>query len=410
MNYEETLAFLFNKLQSYQHSGSSAINSKLDKTLEFCARLGNPQNAFKCIHVGGTNGKGSVSHYLSSGYQSAGYNVGLYTSPHLKDFTERIKLNGIEVPRDFVVSFVEAHHELIQSIQPSFFELTVVMAFDYFRKTKVDLAIIEVGLGGRWDSTNVINPLISVITNISLDHVGILGDTLEQIAIEKAGIIKQDTPVVIGERQQETDHIFIGQAQKLNAELRFASERDFRLVKSVKTNYDRINQRTAFEVFGILNKSKLFETDEEVVLNGFEQMPQLTGLRGRWDILSQSPLMICDTGHNYGGVKQVVSEIAKLNRDKVHIIWGMVAEKDVLSVLRLLPKKAHYYFCGTSNPRTLSGIQISEMAHTVGLIGDSYEGVDLAIHSAQKMAKVNDLIFIGGSNFVVADIPDTIWL
>lgn len=410
MNYEETLSFLFNKLQSYQHSGSSAINTKLDKTLLFCENIGEPQNAFKSIHVGGTNGKGSVSHYLSAAYQSAGYKVGLYTSPHLKNFTERIRLNGIQIPRDYVVEFVETHFDLINSIQPSFFELTVVMAFDYFRRSEVDIAIIEVGLGGRWDSTNVINPEISVITNISLDHTSILGNTIEEIAFEKAGIIKPNTPIIIGERQVDSDKVFLDQARKMNAPISFASDTDCKVDLKFKTYYDFLNQRTASSVISILNKGGLFDVSVDQIELGFQQMLKLTGLRGRWDVLSNDPFIVCDTGHNYDGVLQLVEEIKKLQVEEIHIIWGMVAEKDVLSVLKLLPKKAHYYFCGTSNPRTVSGTEISRMAQTVDLIGDSFDNVELALFSAQEKAKRNDLIFIGGSNFVVAEIPDELWL
>lgn len=422
--YKQTLEYLYANLPMFQRVGASAYKKDLSNTIRLCEALGNPQNAFKAIHIAGTNGKGSTSHMLASVLQSAGYKTGLYTSPHLKEFTERIKINGQEVSEDFVVDFVNRIKPHIETIQPSFFEITVAMCFDYFAEQKVDVAVIEVGLGGRLDSTNIITPIVSVITNIGFDHKDILGDTLEKIAYEKAGIIKAKVPVVISERQKAVEHVFIEKAESENAAIQFASDQ-FRVSEGVKGltvfrnenlfikelslplrgGYQFKNLPGVLATVDVLNGHGFNITHDSLVI-GLEKVVSQTGLKGRWQQLGERPLIICDTGHNEDGVREVVRQIAQMKFDKLHIVWGMVRDKEVNSILSLLPKNARYYFCQASIPRAMDAYQLYERAATYNLSGEVIPKVDAAIKKAIQSAAEDDLIFIGGSTFVVAEIEN----
>ena len=426
--YAETLQYLYNNLPMFQRIGAAALKNDLSNTLKLCEALGNPQKKFKSIHVAGTNGKGSTSHMLASVFQSAGYKTGLYTSPHLKEFTERIRVNGAEIEKSFVVDFVERVKPLIAQIEPSFFEITVVMAFDYFVFCGIDIAIVEVGLGGRLDSTNVILPELSVITNIGWDHKDILGDTLEKIAAEKAGIIKSNVPVVISERQPGIDRVFLDRAKKQKATLFFASE-EYHVEQRVVDGHvtlevlrDRevlLNEITLplqgfyqrRNIAGVLKAVNLMRgmgwtITSQQLRQGLEQVVQQTGLKGRWQILSQHPLTVCDTGHNVDGIHEVVRQIEAQTYGKLFMVIGMVKDKDIRDVLALLPKDANYYFCQAKIPRALDAESLSEMALAAGLTGKVVADVNEALGEARKQATEEDMIFIGGSTFVVAEIND----
>jgi len=423
MNYAETLTYLYQNLPMFQRIGAVAFKKDLTNTIELCKALGNPQNKFKSVHVAGTNGKGSSSHMLAAVLQSAGYKTGLYTSPHLKNFTERIRINGKEVEEQFVIAFVERIKPLIAQIKPSFFEITVVMAFEYFAQQKVDVAVIEVGLGGRLDSTNVITPQLSLITNISWDHMDLLGDTLAKIAHEKAGIIKPHIPVVISERQEEVADVFIQKATECESSILFASDqfqivrepgglfsaaqngKQFLLEADLTGGYQRKNIAGVLACIEVLRKIG-YKISDQQVRDGLRQVKALTGLKGRWQIINTDPLTVCDTGHNEAGIQEVVKQIAESAFEKLHMVIGMVKDKDISNVLKLLPTNATYYFCQASIPRALPSITLKEKAREFGLEGEAYENVNKAIAGARSNSTPKDLIFVGGSTFVVAEVED----
>jgi dihydrofolate synthase/folylpolyglutamate synthase len=424
MNYQETLDFLFSQLPMYQRAGKAAYKADLANTLALDKYFGHPHRRFRTIHVAGTNGKGSVSHMLASVLQAAGYRTGLYTSPHLLDFRERIKIDGRMISETEVTQFVEQHRGVIERIAPSFFEMTVAMAFDYFARKEVDVAVVEVGLGGRLDSTNIITPDLSVITNIGLDHTMFLGDTLRAIAGEKAGIIKTGVPVVVGRHQEEIEDVFRDKAKKQRASLYFSGElatlkpgvtsAEFQeLIAEASLgggtyrlpllgHYQQENFRTVLAALNILNKS-WYELTPESISKGIENVVKNTGLLGRWQKLSEHPTVICDTGHNVDGISEVMQQLMLQGKENIHIVWGMVNDKDISGVLKLLPVNARYYFTRASIPRALDEKLLEEDAGKVGLRGESFRNVRLAIDAAKKNAAYNDLIFIGGSTFVVAE-------
>ena len=388
----------------YQRIGAAAYKVDVSNTLKLMAHLKEPQSSFKSVHVAGTNGKGSTSHMLASVLQDAGYKVGLYTSPHLKDFRERIKLNGKMIPEQKVVDFVENHRSFFEENQLSFFEMTVGLAFDYFKNEKVDIAIIEVGLGGRLDSTNVINPEVSVITNIGLDHTQFLGTTLAEIALEKAGIIKSKIPVVIGEAKPETTAVFIDKARKEKSPILFVEEEELPEFKTdLLGNYQIKNYKTAYATLGVL-KQKGWGISNKNIENGFLNVAKNTGLQGRWQLLNKSPKVICDTAHNIEGLSLVLNQLKKEGFDQLHIVLGVVADKNLDAILPLFPKNAIYYFCKPAVMRGLAVAKLKQKARTYELIGKSYVTVSEAYKSAMTAAKAKDLIFIGGSTFVVAEI------
>lgn len=404
MNYKETVEYLYSLLPNYQNQGATALNYKLDKVSEFLEELGNPHHKFKSIHVGGTNGKGTTSYILASVLSESGYNVGLYTSPHLKSFRERIKVNGQETEEDYIVQFVQQHNDLIQSLKPSFFEITVVMAFNYFAQREVDFAVIEVGLGGRFDATNVISPELSVITNISLDHQEYLGDTVSKIAFEKAGIIKPNKPVVIGEYNELSFPVFQQLALENNSKLirGFETELPKELVSEWDVDYVLLNKRTAFTALEVLKST--VSVNYAALENGFLNYEKLWGLKGRWQKLGTDPLMVCDTGHNEGGVQLLNNRLRNLTYQDLYIVWGMVEEKDVGKVLSLLPKDAHYVFTQANNPRAMKAEFLFDKAKTQGLNGELVPNVNEAISLVKKKASEDDFILVGGSTFVVAEI------
>ena len=388
----------------YQRIGAAAYKVDVSNTLKLMAHLKEPQSSFKSVHVAGTNGKGSTSHMLASVLQDAGYKVGLYTSPHLKDFRERIKLNGKMMPEQKVVDFVENHRSFFEENQLSFFEMTVGLAFDYFKNEKVDIAIIEVGLGGRLDSTNVINPEVSVITNIGLDHTQFLGTTLAEIASEKAGIIKSKIPVVIGEAKPETTAVFIDKARKEKSPILFVEEEEIPEFKTdLLGNYQIKNYKTAYATLGVL-KQKGWGISNKNIENGFLNVAKNTGLQGRWQLLNKSPKVICDTAHNIEGLSLVLNQLKKEDFDQLHIVLGVVADKNLDAILPLFPKNAIYYFCKPAVMRGLAVAKLNQKASAFELIGASYVSVSEAYKSAMTAAKAKDLIFIGGSTFVVAEI------
>ncbi len=406
MTYEQTVHWMFNRLPMYQRQGATAFRKDLVNTLLLDEHLEHPHQNFKTIHVAGTNGKGSTSHMLASILQQAGYKVGLYTSPHLKDFRERIRINGEMASEEYVVSFIEAHKPFLEQHQLSFFELTVGMAFQYFKEQHVDVAVIEVGMGGRLDSTNIITPVLSVITNIGLDHTAFLGDTLEAIAGEKAGVIKPLIPVVVGERQSETTAVFKAKAKEENAPLFFASDDEFPILESeLKGSYQKHNIRTVQKAVEVLQLFSDFQISEQQVVDGVAQVITNTGLMGRWQVLQASgPKIICDTGHNKEGLEQVFNQLKKETFKTLHIVVGVVSDKDLASVLPLFPKNAIYYFCKPDVPRGLDSAILMEKASEFGLIGKNFKKVSDALEASKLASSTEDLIFIGGSTFVVAEI------
>ena len=427
MTYEQTLEFLFSQLPAYHRIGKAAYKSDLGNTIALDNYLGNPHLKYRTIHVAGTNGKGSVSHMIASVLQEAGYRTGLYTSPHLKDFRERIRVDGEIIPEESVISFVKNHKAIIESVKPSFFEMSVAMAFDYFMKSKVDIAVIEVGLGGRLDSTNIINPLLSVITNIGHDHMDLLGNTIGKIAVEKGGIIKKSVPVVIGETQDETREVFIRRSAETGSEIIFADqhisclmeesnnekgERKYVVADSdndklfegltvIGGDYQSKNLVTVYQVFkslkGILNFS------DENIINGIFRVVINTGLSGRWQVLGHNPLIICDTGHNKEGLEYVLNQIKRIPKSGLHMVIGFVNDKDLSAVLPLFPKDAGYYFTKASVPRALDENILMIKAAEYGLKGNCYPDVKTAMNAAARIASETDMIFIGGSTFIVAD-------
>ena len=403
MNYQETLSWMFNRLPMFQTQGKNALNNKLDNILTFTSALGNPQTKFKSLHIAGTNGKGSSSSMLASILQEAGYKVGLYTSPHLKDFRERIKIDGKEIPEDYVVNFISENKSFLEEHSLSFFEMTVGMAFSYFAEEKVDIAVIEVGLGGRFDSTNIIIPEVSLITNISKDHTDILGDTLPKIAFEKAGIIKQNVPVVISEYQEETAPVFTTRAKEMKAPIIFANHIETSLITDLQGAYQEKNIKGVIAVIELLIHQGWDITSENIA-QGLLHVVRNTNLKGRWQTLSSYPTIVCDTGHNVGGLTYVMEQLKKQTYTNLHIVVGFVKEKDVNSVLELFPKEATYYFCSPAIARGLNVNTLKEIATAKGLQGEAYSSVAEALNVAKAQALPTDFIFVGGSTFVVAEV------
>lgn len=426
--YPATLDFLYNQLPMFSRIGMGAFKKDLTNITALCKALDDPQNKFKSIHVAGTNGKGSVSHSLAAVLQQSGYKAGLYTSPHLKDFRERIRINGEVITEEFVIEFVQTHFDLIRKVQPSFFEITVAMAFEWFAKNTIDIAVVEVGLGGRLDSTNIIQPELSVITNISYDHQQLLGNTLREIAGEKAGIIKPGIPVVIGETQEETLPVFLGKAKAGHSSIIFAdqeweikkeAEKDDRLILEVKHKkddaarlytyeldlsgpYQGKNLLTTLTAIQILREQHWNITGENMV-KALSSVKKLTGLGGRWEILGHHPLIIADVAHNEGGITEIMKRIKTLSVKQLHIVTGFVKDKPLDKVLRLFPKEAIYYFCQAPIPRALPSDRLAEIAGGYDLHGETYSSVPEAFHAAKLNAGADDMILVCGSVFVVAE-------
>ncbi|EJL61863.1 bifunctional folylpolyglutamate synthase/dihydrofolate synthase [Flavobacterium sp. CF136] len=406
MNYQETTNWMFNQLPMYQLQGASAYKEDLTNIRLLASQLDNPQDRLKCIHVAGTNGKGSTSHMLASVLQESGYKVGLYTSPHLKDFRERIKINGEEISEDFVIEFIARHKSFFEANDMSFFEMSVGLAFDYFVSEKVDIAIIEVGLGGRLDATNIITPLVSVITNIDLDHMQFLGNTPREIAGEKAGIIKLNVPVVIGEYTQETQPVFLAKAEENKAPIYFASDLISEVFASdLIGDYQFHNKKTVQQTIAVLNTQNEFKVSTENLKMGLLNVSKNTGLQGRWQQLGENPKIICDTAHNKHGLAIVMKQIQKETFENLHIVLGVVNDKDLDSILPLFPKKAIYYFCRPNSSRGLDTEILKEAAKKHDLLGKKYNSVEDAFSAARKNAGQNDFIYVGGSTFVVAELP-----
>ena len=421
MTYKETTEYLFNSVPMFQNVGGTAYKEGLYNTRLLDKHFGHPHTRYRTIHVGGTNGKGSCSHTLAAILQSAGYRVGLYTSPHLTDFRERIRVDGEMIPEDEVISFVTNERSFFEPLQPSFFELTTALAFQYFAKAQVDVAVIEVGMGGRLDCTNIITPDISVITNISFDHVQFLGDTLAQIAGEKAGIIKAGIPVIIGETCDETQDVFVRKAKEVNAPIVFAEEKH-EIISSRDEGRFRIYEtrhhgQLKGELCGLCQEKntatilaaagKLQETgykiQEDHIHTGFENVCELTGLRGRWQQVGESPTIICDTGHNVGGLAYITRQLQNTRADRLHIVIGMVNDKDIRGVLQLLPRHATYYFTKAGVKRALDEHALQKTAEAAGLTGSCWPDVESAFQAAMSSATEKDLVFVGGSTFIVAD-------
>ncbi|NSL87464.1 bifunctional folylpolyglutamate synthase/dihydrofolate synthase [Chitinophaga solisilvae] len=424
--YQETLDYLYQQLPMFTRVGADAFKTDLHNTIALLALLDNPHQRFKTIHVGGTNGKGSSSHMLAAALQQAGYKTGLYTSPHLLDFRERIRINGEVVPEDFVVAFTDKLRTHIESIQPSFFELTVAMAFSYFAAEKVDIAVVEVGLGGRLDSTNVITPELSLITNISYDHKNMLGDTLQLIAGEKAGIIKPGVPVVISESQPETDEVFISTAAAKQSDIHFADQEwmvssssiagmhmditllDTRQQQMHALKLDLSGQYQEKNVMGVLSALKIlqqqgWQISREHITQALSHVRKLTGLRGRWEVISQHPLTVMDVGHNEAGIREVMQQLRHVNYQHLHIVTGFVKDKEVENVLPLFPKDATYYFCKAQLPRAMDEVLLAELGTANGLQGHAYASVQAAFQAARQHARPDDMILVCGSFFIVAE-------
>ncbi len=423
MTYEETLTYLYESAPLFQQIGKSAYKEGLENTYRLDEHFGHPHRRYRCIHVAGTNGKGSCSHTLAAILQCAGYRVGLYTSPHLIDFRERIRVNGEPIPKARVIRFVEKERAFFEPLQPSFFELTTALAFAYFAETNVDIAVVETGLGGRLDCTNIVNPVLSIITNISFDHVQYLGDTLPEIAAEKAGIIKEGVPVVIGEALPETRPVFAQQAERRHAPIVFAEDEN--LIRSAVPNahgglvyetrhwdtlqgelggfYQEKNTQTVLAALRVLD-GRGIRLSEQAVRKGFAQVCELTGLRGRWQRLQQSPTVVCDTGHNLGGMRYLVNQLQTQTYDRLRMVFGMVSDKDVTGVLALLPREATYYFTQACVQRALPADELQRLAQDRGLQGECYFTVQQAFEAACRDASPEDFIFVGGSSFVVADL------
>jgi dihydrofolate synthase/folylpolyglutamate synthase len=434
MTYRETLDYLYSQLPAFTRIGKAAYKANLDNIEQLCSALGNPERKFKSIHIAGTNGKGSTSHYLASILQESGYKTGLFTSPHLKDFRERIKLNGNPISRQKVVKFTQQHTALFEELKPSFFEMTVALAFDYFAREQVDIAVIETGLGGRLDSTNVIIPELSLITNISFDHMDLLGDTLKQIASEKAGIIKQGIPVIIGEVQHETIGVFTSVSSNKKSPFVLAEDQVFWTSVTQKHRNGRLllelegkisgadlkiyplklssqlpgfyQQKNLKTVLAGIQQLRIqgWGIPEEAVKRGIAQVIDNTGLHGRWEMISNHPRTMCDTGHNEAGISEVLLQLNSTKFERLHVVWGMVGDKDIRAALALLPKHAVYYFCQAALPRAMDREELKKLAEEYGLIGKTYASVKRALAAAKKAADPDlDLIYIGGSTFVVAE-------
>lgn len=427
MTYQQTLDYLFSRLPMFSRIGAAAYKKDLYNTIRVCNEIGNPQTKFKSIHVAGTNGKGSVSHILAAILQNAGYKTGLYTSPHLKDFRERIKVNGEMASQQFIIDFTEKVKPLIDEIEPSFFEITVGMAFEYFAQQKVDIAIIEVGLGGRLDSTNIVTPEVSVITNIGYDHMNLLGNTLEEIAGEKAGIIKEQIPVIIGETLPETIAVFEKKATEKNAPLHFASqkrqavgwkwENHELIIETAEKNkadhhiyhldlpgiYQTKNLLTVLETCTVLEQ-KGWKINNDIIQSALKQVKKLTGLHGRWDVIQHDPVIVLDVGHNEDGIKQILEQIEITDHHELHLVTGMVKDKDADKVLKLLPSTAHYYFTQAHIARALDAENLKQKAESFGLKGKTYPDVNTALKEARSKARKDDLIVVFGSVFLIAEV------
>jgi dihydrofolate synthase/folylpolyglutamate synthase len=401
MTYQQTLDWMFTQLPMYQREGKTAFKKELTNILAFSAALNFPERKFKSIHVGGTNGKGSTSHMLASILQEAGYKVGLYTSPHLKSFTERIRINGSEIPKRKVTSFIKKHTNFLTKQKLSFFEMTVGLAFDYFANEKVDIAIIEVGLGGRLDSTNIITPEVAVITNIGLDHTEFLGNTLPEIAFEKAGIIKNNIPVIIGEKQPEVLPVFLEKAKQCNSKIYVASNDVKSYASDLLGDYQKSNTKTAVAA---IQQLQGFTVSEKNISEGLLHVVKNTNLKGRWQVLQENPKVICDTAHNKEGLSIVLNQLKKEQYKKLHIVLGVVLDKNLAAILPMFPKEANYYFCKPNIPRGLSEAVLQEKALNFDLIGEKYSSVKEAFKSALLNANQEDTIYVGGSTFVVAEI------
>ena len=399
MDYKRSVEYLFQRLPMYQRSGIAAYKKDIGNIIKACKILNNPQKKIKTIHIAGTNGKGSTAHMLASILQEAGYKTGLYTSPHLKDFRERIKINGEIIDKKYIISFIKKNQLEFEKINMSFFEFTVAMAFNYFTESKVDIAIIETGLGGRLDSTNIINPELSIITNIGLDHTNLLGNTIEKIAFEKAGIIKKNTPIIIGRKQDKTKEIFKSIAKEKNAKL-YYNDNPKNITTDVKGDYQNENIGTAIKAIEVLN----WNISNEQINKGINNILKNTGLEGRWQKLSENPLTICDVGHNEDGIKNILRQIEKTKFNKLHFIFGSVNDKVLTNVFKLLPKKAKYYFCAAKIDRALQTNILKQRAEEFNLYGDEFSSVNQAYINAKENASKDDLIFIGGSTFIVAEV------
>ncbi|WP_234733852.1 bifunctional folylpolyglutamate synthase/dihydrofolate synthase [Tellurirhabdus bombi] len=427
MTYSEAVAYLYAQLPVFHRVGAKAIKPGLGNIKKLCAALGNPQDKLKCIHVGGTNGKGSSSHLLSAVLQAAGYKTGLYTSPHLKSFTERIRVDGIPISENAVAHFVTQNKGLIEAIAPSFFEITVALAFDEFVRQEVDLAVIEVGLGGRLDSTNIITPLVSLITNIGWDHTDVLGDSLEKIAFEKAGIIKPGVPVVISERAAETEAVFREVATALGSPIAFASDEYVvagisdglegrtlavthkgeawgTLTIGLRGNYQMKNTAGVLRTLAVLENERAIP--RKAIEEGFKKVVDRTGLKGRWQILEHAPLVVCDTAHNEAGLTDVFASLEQISYASLHVVVGFVKDKDLSRVIRLLPKNANYYFCAANIPRSLPVVELQALAQAQGLSGISYDSVNDAVAAAKVNAASGDCILITGSTYIVAELEN----
>jgi len=418
MTYQETIDYLYHQLPFFERVGGSAYKAGLDTSKRMDNFLGNPHRRYKTIHVAGTNGKGSTSHMLAAILQATGYKTGLYTSPHLKDFRERIRVNEEMIPQQKVIDFVQTYAAAFEPLHPSFFELTMEMAFDYFAAEQVDIAVIEVGLGGRLDSTNIITPILSIITNISFDHQQFLGDTLEKIASEKAGIIKPHVPVLIGEAEGSVKEVFTNHAQLADSPLYFAEEMlhlqheehsdsfyntEYGNIKpGLKGFYQEKNLATVLAAVNLLRQQGI-ELPVNSVQQGIEQVAELTGLQGRWQVLQHQPLIICDTGHNEAGIRYVMQQLLQLSYRQLHIVFGMVSDKNPSKILPLLPQQAIYYFTQAAIPRALECHQLQQQAALLDLKGTAYPSVKEAITMAKQAANDDDVIFIGGSSYVVAE-------
>ncbi len=427
MNYEETCEFLFSRLPMYQRVGKAAYKANLNTTIAIDEYFDHPHKTFATVHIAGTNGKGSVAHILAAILQEAGYKTALYTSPHLLDFRERIKINGKCIPKQQVVEFVELHYNNIEHLNPSFFELSVAMAFDYFAREAVDIAIIETGMGGRLDSTNIITPKLSVITNISKDHTQFLGNELVDIATEKAGIIKQNVPVVVGQWQTEVEEVFEKRARELNADILFA-DKEFAInysmtslsgkqVFQVYRNgemtypnleidllgiYQKYNVMTVLKSLEVLNNQGI-KVDTKDIYSGASRAAEISQLQGRWQSIGHNPRIVCDTGHNEAGIESILTQIKTIPYKKLHLVLGVVNDKNVDKILSMMPKEASYYFCKASIPRALDENQLRDSAMNYGLKGKAFASVEMALQDAKHKADKDDFIFVGGSTFVVAD-------
>lgn len=426
MTYDETVTYLFNCAPPFQQVGGAAYKEGLSTTIALDNHLGNPHKKFRTIHVAGTNGKGSTSHTLAAILQECGYKVGLYTSPHLIDFRERIRVNGVTASKEYVVDFVDRYKDFFEPLQPSFFELTTAMAFNYFAEQQVDIAIIEVGLGGRLDCTNIITPELCIITNISLDHTQFLGNTLQEIANEKAGIIKSRIPVVIGETTSETKEVFLRKAQECNAPIIFAEEEALlrtitplengyeyhsdvfgKFTGELRGKYQQKNTNTLLSAIKTL-RNKGFAITDESLRKGFANVCTLTGFMGRWQKIQENPRVVCDAGHNIGGIKYITDQLEKIDCREMRIVFGMVNDKDITSVLKLMPHNAKYYFTQASIKRAMPAEELREMAKKHNLKGNSYPTVEKALKTAIADSSAEDFIFVGGSCFIVADLLSTL--